>query len=467
MSNNLFDVVIIGGGPGGYVGAIRAAQNGLKTAVVEKDKALGGTCLHRGCIPTKALLENAEIYEHILHSKEFGISVENMRLDVEAVQKRKNKIITKNAKGIDFLMKKNKITVFNGFGRIAGPGRVEVEGKDGKQIVETRNIVLATGSVPKSLPGLEIDGKRIINSDHILDLNYIPKSIIILGAGAVGVEFASIFNRFGSKITLVEYMPHILPYEDDEVGQELEKLLKKQGMTVLAGTGYDSVKVKDDSVEVTVKNVASGEKSVHTAELLLVATGRRPVTEGIGLEKTAIKTDRGFVIVDDYCRTAEPNVYAIGDIIPTPQLAHVAWAEGILAADHIAGKECHKVNYRLVPSCTYCEPEVASVGLSERKARELGYEIKVGKFPFSPIGKAAILGKTEGFVKIVTDAKYDEVLGVHAIGPRVTELIAEAGIALHGEFTAEEIGLTMHAHPTLSEIFQEAAHAVHGRALHF
>ncbi len=465
--NNLFDVVIIGGGPGGYVGAIKAAQNGLKTAVVEKDKALGGTCLHRGCIPTKALLENAEIYENILHSKEFGISVENMKLDVEAVQKRKNKIITKNAKGIDFLMKKNKITVFNGFGRLAGPGRVEVENSDGKQIVETRNIVLATGSVPKSLPGLEIDGKRVINSDHILELNYIPKSIVILGAGAVGVEFASIFHRFGSKITLVEYMPHILPYEDEEIGKELEKILKKQGMNVLAGTGYDSVKVKNDSVEVTVKNVASGEKSVHTAELLLVATGRRPVTEGIGIEKTAIQTDRGFVLVDEYCRTAEPNVYAIGDIIPTPQLAHVAWAEGILAADHIAGKECHKVNYRLVPSCTYCEPEVASVGLSERKAKELGYEVKVGKFPFSPIGKAAILGKTEGFVKVVTDAKYDEVLGVHAIGPRVTELIAEAGIALRGEFTAEEIGLTMHAHPTLSEILQEAAHAVHGKALHF
>lgn len=465
--NNLFDVVIIGGGPGGYVGAIKAAQNGLKTAVVEKDKALGGTCLHRGCIPTKALLENAEIYENILHSKEFGISVENMKLDVEAVQKRKNKIITKNAKGIDFLMKKNKITVFNGFGRLAGPGRVEVESSNGKQIVETRNIVLATGSVPKSLPGLEIDGKRVINSDHILELNYIPKSIVILGAGAVGVEFASIFHRFGSKITLVEYMPHILPYEDEEIGKELEKILKKQGMTVLAGTGYDSVKVNKDSVEVTVKNVASGEKSAHTAELLLVATGRRPVTEGIGIEQTAIKTDRGFVLVDEYCRTAEPNVYAIGDIIPTPQLAHVAWAEGILAADHIAGKECHKVNYRLVPSCTYCEPEVASVGLSERKAKELGYEVKVGKFPFSPIGKAAILGKTEGFVKVVADAKYDEVLGVHAIGPRVTELIAEAGIALRGEFTSEEIGLTMHAHPTLSEILQEAAHAVHGKALHF
>lgn len=465
--NNLFDVVIIGGGPGGYVGAIKAAQNGLKTAVVEKDKALGGTCLHRGCIPTKALLENAEIYENILHSKEFGISVENMKLDVEAVQKRKNKIITKNAKGIDFLMKKNKITVFNGFGRLAGPGRVEVESSNGKQIVETRNIVLATGSVPKSLPGLEVDGKRVINSDHILELNYIPKSIVILGAGAVGVEFASIFHRFGSKITLVEYMPHILPYEDEEIGKELEKILKKQGMTVLAGTGYDSVKVNKDSVEVTVKNVASGEKSTHTAELLLVATGRRPVTEGIGIEQTAIKTDRGFVLVDEYCRTAEPNVYAIGDIIPTPQLAHVAWAEGILAADHIAGKECHKVNYRLVPSCTYCEPEVASVGLSERKAKELGYEVKVGKFPFSPIGKAAILGKTEGFVKVVADAKYDEVLGVHAIGPRVTELIAEAGIALRGEFTSEEIGLTMHAHPTLSEILQEAAHAVHGKALHF
>lgn len=411
--------------------------------------------------------KNAEIYEHIKHSTEFGISVENIKLDFVAVQKRKNKIVQKNAKGIDFLMKKNKIAVFHGFGRLAGRGKVEVESETGKQIVETRNIVLATGSVPKSLPGLEIDGRRIINSDHILELDYIPASISILGAGAVGVEFASIFNRFGSKITLVEYMPHILPLEDEEVGKELEKILKKQGMTILPGTAYESAKVVDDGVEVTVRNVSSGETSTHKAELLLVATGRRPLTEGIGLEQTAIKMDRGFILVDEFCRTAEPNVYAIGDIIPTPQLAHVAWAEGILAVDHIAGKECHKIDYRLVPSCTYCEPEVASVGLTERKAKELGYEVKVGKFPFSPIGKAAILGKTEGFVKIVTDAKYDEVLGVHAIGPRVTELIAEAGIALRGEFTAEEIGATMHAHPTLSEIVQEAAHAVHGRALHF
>jgi dihydrolipoamide dehydrogenase len=466
--NSLYDVVIIGSGPGGYVAAIRAAQLGLKTALVEKDKNLGGTCLHRGCIPTKALLENAEIYERIQNSREFGISVENLKLDFEAVHKRKIKIVRKLAKGIEFLMGKNKVDTYNGFGRLAAPGKVEIESNKGERLtISTKNIVIASGSVPKSLPNLDVDGKRIINSDHVLELTAIPKSMIVLGAGAVGVEFASIYARFGSQITLVEVLPHLLPLEDEEIGAELQKALRKQGIKSFVGSGFQSVKSSDDGVELTVKNISSGEVSQLNAELLLVATGRRPLLEGLGLEKTKVKVDRGFIIVDQFQRTAEPNVYAIGDVVPTPLLAHVASAEGIVAVEHIAGyKDVRPVNYLRVPGCTYCEPEVASVGLTEKSAKERGYQVKIGKFPFSANSKAGILGESEGFIKIVSDAKYDEILGVHAIGPRVTEMIAEACVALQGEFTSEELARTMHAHPTLSESVVEAAHAVYGLPIH-
>jgi dihydrolipoamide dehydrogenase len=466
-ANTVYDLVIIGSGPGGYVAAIRAGQLGLKTAIVEKDKAFGGTCLHRGCIPTKVLLENADVYEQIQNARDFGITVENLKLDFETVQKRKIKIVRKLAKGIEFLLGKNKIDTYEGFGRLAGPGKVEVESsKGGKQLIETKNIIIATGSVPKSLPNLDIDGKQIITSDQVLELNSIPKSMIVLGAGAVGVEFASIYARFGTQTTLVEMLPHLLPIEDEEMGKELEKYFRKQGIKSMVGTGFQSSTVKDDGVEVTVKNMTSGETTQLKAELLLVAVGRRPVTEGIGLEKTGVKLDRGYILVDKYQQTGEPHVYAIGDVIPTPWLAHVASAEGIVAVEHIAGKDAHPVNYNRIPSCTYCEPEVASVGLTEKKAREMGYELKVGKFPFSAVSKGAILGHTEGLIKIIADAKYDEILGVHAIGPRVTEMIAEACVAMQGEFTSEELARTMHAHPTLSEGVMEAAHAVYGLPIH-
>jgi dihydrolipoamide dehydrogenase len=466
-ANTVYDLVIIGSGPGGYVAAIRAGQLGLKTAIVEKDKAYGGTCLHRGCIPTKALLENAEVYEQVQNARDFGITLENLKLDFEAVQKRKIKIVRKLAKGIEFLLGKNKIDKYEGFGRLAGPGKVEVESSKGdKQVLQTKNIIIATGSVPKSLPNLDIDGKRIINSDHVLELTSIPKSMIVLGAGAVGAEFASIYTRFGTQITLVEMLPHLLPIEDEEIGKELEKYFRKQGIKSYVGTGFQQAAIKDDGVEVTVKNMASGETTQFKAELLLVAVGRRPLTDNIGLDKTKVKVDRGYVIVDEFQRTGEPNVYAIGDIIPTPWLAHVASAEGIVAVEHIAGKHPHPVNYNRIPSCTYCEPEVASVGLTEKKAKELGYEIKVGKFPFTAVSKAAILGHNEGLIKIISDAKYDEILGVHAIGPRVTEMIAEACVAMQGEFTSEELAHTMHAHPTLSEGVMEAAHAVYGLPIH-
>ncbi|MEW6736656.1 MAG: dihydrolipoyl dehydrogenase [Acidobacteriota bacterium] len=467
-AKTIYDVVIIGSGPGGYVAAIRAAQLGLRTAVVEKDKGFGGTCLHRGCIPTKALLENADLYEQMQNAREFGITVEGLKLDFETVQKRKIKIVRKLAKGVEFLLNKNKVDTYGGFGRLIAPGEVEVEASQGNRVkLETKNIIIATGSVPKSLPNLDIDGKRIISSDHVLELTSIPKSMIILGAGAVGVEFASIYARFGSQITLVEMLPQLLPLEDEELGTELQKTFKRQGIKALVGTAFQSATVKDDSVEVTVKNIASGETSQHKAELLLVAVGRRPLLENLGLEKTKVQVERGYITVDKYQRTAEPNIYAIGDVIPTPLLAHVASAEGIVAVEHIAGnKELRPVNYSRIPSCTYCDPEVASVGLTERQAREHGYQLKIGKFPFTANSKAGILGRNEGFIKIVSDSKYDEILGVHAIGPRVTEMIAEACIALQGEFTSEELARTMHAHPTLSEGIVEAAHAVYGLPIH-
>ncbi len=466
-TNTTYDLIIIGSGPGGYVAAIHAAQLGLKTAVIEKDKGVGGTCLHRGCIPTKALLENAEIYEQIKNARDFGISVENIRLDFDAVQKRKIKIVRKLAKGVEFLLNKNKIDTYHGFGRLAGSGRVEVEDSKGeKTTLQTKNIIIATGSVPKPLPNLNIDGKRIINSDHVLELPSVPQSMIILGAGAVGVEFASIYARFGSQITLVEMLPQLLPIEDEEVGAELQKAFRKQGIKSLVGTGFQSVTEKENGVEVTLKNMATGETTQHSAELLLVATGRRPLLENIGLENTRVKVERGFIVVDSLQRTDELNVYAIGDVIATPWLAHVASAEGVVAVEHIAGKDARPVNYQRIPSCTYCEPEVASVGLTEKQAKERGYEVKVGKFPFSANSKSGIIGHSEGFIKIVSEAKYDEILGVHAIGPRVTEMIAEACVALQGEFTAEELARTMHAHPTLSESITEAAHAVYGLPIH-
>ena len=467
MSTEQFDVTIIGSGPGGYVAAIRAAQLGLKTAIVEKDKRLGGTCTLRGCIPTKQLLMSAHVFEQMQHAADFGVEASGIQLAFANVQKRKDKVVMKNSKGIEYLMKKNKITTFSGTGKLALPGKVEVTGGDGsKQTINTRSIILATGSVVRPIPGFETDGAHVVNSDHILELKEVPKSLIVLGAGAVGVEFASVYSRFGADTTIVELMPRLVPLEDEEVSKELEKSFRKRGIKSQVDTKLDKLEKTANGVVVSGKT-SKGEDVRLEAEMLLVAVGRMPYTEGVGLEGTKIKVEKGFVQVDEFQQTGEKGVYAIGDVVPTPLLAHLASKEGIVAVEHIAGhKDVRPINLRLVPNCTYCDPEVASVGLTEAKAKEMGYDVKLGKFPFSASGKARILGEEEGFVKIVADSKYDEILGVHIIGPHATELIAEACVAMQLESTADELGRTMHAHPTVSEAIMEAAEGVHGLTIH-
>jgi len=462
-----FDVVIIGSGPGGYVAAIRAGQLGLKAAMVEKDTRLGGTCTLRGCIPTKQMLMSAHIYEQMQHAADFGVQATGIQLAFADVQKRKDKVVLKNTKGIEYLMKKNKVTVFKGTGKLALPGKVEVTGADGaKQTIQTKNIIIATGSVVRPIPGFETDGAHVVNSDHILELKDVPKSLIVMGAGAVGCEFASVYSRFGAETTIVELMPRLVPLEDEEVSKELEKSFRKRGIKSQLDTKLEKLEKSDTGVVVTGRT-SKGEAVRLEAEMLLVAVGRMPFTEGLGLEGTKIKVERGFVQVDEFQQTGEKGVYAIGDVVPTPLLAHLASKEGIVAVEHLAGqKNVRPINLRLVPNCTYCDPEVASVGLTEAKAREQGYDVKIGKFPFSASGKARILGEEEGFVKIIGESKYDEILGVHIIGAHATELIAEACVAMQLESTAEELGRTMHAHPTVSETVMEAAEGVHGLAVH-
>jgi dihydrolipoamide dehydrogenase len=459
-----FDVTIIGAGPGGYVAAIRAAQVGLKTAIIERDKDLGGTCLLRGCIPTKELLHSAHVYELIKEPAEFGVEITGATLNFPSVIKRKNAIVSKLSKGVEFLMKKNKITVFKGHGKLEGKGRVTVTDAAGKVTdVPTKNVIIATGSAVRLLPGLTIQNPRIVTSDELLDFQHVPKSMVVLGAGAVGVEFASVFNRFGSEVTVIEMLDRLVPIEDEETSKELQRAFRKRKINVLTSTKFENATVNANDVTINYTD-SKGKPGTITAETLLVAIGRRPVTDNLGLENTKCEVERGYIKVDEYMRTAEPNVYAIGDVVPTPWLAHVASKEGCLAAEYIAGRNPHPINYNLVPNCTYCEPEIGSVGLTEAKAKAAGYEVKVGKFPFSALGKAMILGETEGFVKVIADAKYDEVLGVHMIGPHATDLLAEACVAMGLEATAEEFGHIMHAHPTLSEAVMEAAEAVHGMA---
>lgn len=460
-----FDVVIIGSGPGGYVGAIRAAQLGLKTALIEKDKRLGGTCLHRGCIPTKSLLWTAALFHHIKEAAEFGIDVTNPVINWANAQKNKEKVVTRGANGIDMLMKKNKVTVIKGHGRIAGKGKVEVTAEDGTtQALATKNIIIATGSVPRSLPNIVVDHKRVLNSDSVLTIDRIPKSIIVIGAGAVGCEFASVFNHVGSQVAIVEYMPNLLPIEDIDASKELEKHFKRRKIDLHTGAKVEKVENTATGVKVTM-SVGSETRTIE-AELLLSAVGRAPVTEDIGLKATNIQAERGFIKVDSMMRTTEANVYAVGDVIPTPMLAHVASAECVLAVEHIAGKNPQPINYDLTPSATYCYPEVASVGLTEKKAKERGYDVKTGIFPFSAVTKAAISNEAAGMIKVVSDKKYDEVLGIHLVGPHATELLAEACVALRLEITTEELAHTMHAHPTLSEIVKEGAEATLGHPIH-
>lgn len=464
-----FDVTIIGSGPGGYVAAVRGAQMGLKVAIIEKEKdaRLGGTCGLRGCIPTKALLMAAHLYDKASHFEEFGIKVGKLDFDWSQVQKRKADVVAKNSAGVSYLMKKHKVKVLNGFGKVLSPGKVEVSYEDGKkETVESKNIIVATGSVVRPIPGFETDGKQVLNSDHILELDRVPKSMVVMGSGAVGVEFASVYARFGCDVTVVELLDRVVPIEDAEVSKQLERSFKKQGIKCLTGVKLDTMKKLKNSVKVSGKD-SNGKAVELEAEMLLVAVGRMPYLEGLGLENTKVKVnDRGVVEVNEYCETAEPGIFAIGDVIATPWLAHLASKEGIMVVEKLAGKKVEPINMNLVPNCTYCDPEVASVGMTEEKAKAAGYDVKVGKFPFSASGKARIIGETDGFVKIVAEKKYDEVLGVHIIGPHATELLAEACVAMQLETTADELGRTIHAHPTVSETVMEAAEGVHDLTVH-
>lgn len=462
-----YDLTIIGSGPGGYVAAVRAAQLGLKTAVVEMYSQPGGTCLHWGCIPTKALLHSAEVLDSAKHAARFGVNVSGAELDMAAVLQYKGKVVQSNAKGVEYLFKKNGVDLIPGRGRLAAPGQVEVSpaGKE-SHLVRTHSVILATGSTIRGLPGVEFDGERIISSDDALELTKVPKSMIVLGAGAVGVEFASIYRSFGAEVTVIELMPRLIPIEDADLGQELAKSFKKRGIATHTATRVTDV--SSNAKGVSVKAERDGKQIEVEAEMLLVAVGRKPVTEDLGLSENGIQLDRrGFVVVDDMMRTGAPNVYAIGDILPTQALAHVASHEGIVAAEHAAGLKPHPIRYDRVPSCTYCRPEVASIGLTEEAARAAGHDVVTGRFPFTAIGKAKILDETQGFVKIVSERRYDEVLGVHIIGPHATELISEATAALNLEATTESIFNAIHAHPTLAEAMGEAALAVHERAIHF
>jgi dihydrolipoamide dehydrogenase len=461
---NIYDIIVIGSGPGGYVAAIRAAQLELKTAIVEKDPKLGGTCLLRGCIPTKSLLHSADVLREMQNAKEHGVIAKDVSFDFEGVQKAREKIVQKSAAGVAYLMKQNKIDVVQGFGRLKDATTVVVEGAAGEQTLHAKKIILAMGSVPRVIPSIKIDGKFFVTSNEAMELKTPPQSLLILGGGAIGVEFASIYQRFGTQCTIVEMLDHLLPIEDTEVSIEFEKLLKKRGVAVHTSTKLEKAEVIGNQVVATL--ATQSKAFTLEADMMLVAVGRGPVTQDMGLEKAGIKLERGFVTVDKNMQTSVPGVYAIGDIVPTPLLAHVASSEAILAVEHAAGKKVTPINYDHVPSCTYSDPEVASVGLSERAAKERGYAVKVGKFPFTALGKARILGQAEGFVKIVSDAAYDEVLGVHIVGPRATDLIAEACVALRLECTTEELAKTMHAHPTLPEAVLEAAHATLGHAIH-
>jgi dihydrolipoyl dehydrogenase len=460
-----YDLAIIGSGPGGYVTAIRAAQWGLKTVVIEKDGFLGGTCLHVGCIPTKVLLHHAEIYDHFKNAKEFGIEVKDFKLDWPAVLARKDKIIKKHAKGIEFLFRKNKVETLQGWGRYAGPSQVTIE-KDGKTTeVQAKHILLATGSEARALPGMEFDAKTLVSNKEILRLPEIPKSLIVVGAGAVGVEFASIYNSFGTEVTLLEMLPRIVPLEDEEISPELDKAFRKKGIKIFTEAKVESVKKDSKGAAVAFKDKAGKSQSL-SAEKVLIAVGRKPNTENIGLEKSKAKLERGFVHVGPYMETAEPKLYAIGDIVAGfPQLAHAASMEGIIAVGKMAGKDVAALDRNRIPNATYCEPQIGSVGMTEKQARDAGLKVKTGKFPFAANSKASILGQHEGFIKVVADEQYGEVLGVHIIGPLATEIIAEAVTALQLEATLDDMLFTVHAHPTVWEALGDAFAAVRGLAI--
>lgn len=460
-----YDLAVIGSGPGGYVAAIRAAQWGLKTLVIEKDSPLGGTCLHVGCIPTKVLLHHAEIYEHLKNAAEYGFEVKSVKPDWAAILARKSKIVSKHSKGIELLFRKNKVERVQGWASIAGPGKLSVEHAGKKSEIEARNILLATGSEARSLPGVEIDGKTVLSNREILELESIPKSLVVVGAGAVGVEFASIYRSFGAEVTILEMLPRLVPLEDEDISAELAKSFRKKGIQFHTEAKVESVSKDGRGAKVTFTD-KSGKSQTIAAEKVLIAVGRKPNTEGIGLEKTKARVERGFVHVNQFLETAEPGLYAIGDIVAgLPQLAHAASMEGIVAVGRMAGKEVPPIERTRIPNATYCEPQIGSIGLTEKQAREAGHKVKIGRFPFLANSKASILGQHEGFIKVVAEEKYGELLGVHVIGPLATEIIAEAVVALQLEATVDDLMFTVHAHPTVWEAMGDAFASVRGLAI--
>lgn len=469
LPETIYDVAIIGSGPAGYTAAIRAGQYGLKTALIEKDGFLGGTCLHVGCIPTKALLFNAELWDHLKDAKEFGIEgVDARKLNWAAIQDRKSKIVAKHAKGLEFLMKKNKVDTLKGYGKLTGPAQngifsVEVTNDGKSSHLKAKNVLLATGSEARMLPSLEADD-RILTNIEILSLKEMPKSLVIVGAGAVGVEFASIYRSFGCEVTIIEMLPRLVPVEDEEVSKELARVYRKRGIAFHTSAKVEKIEKTKSGIAVTIS--AEGKQQKIEAEKILIAVGRKPRTENIGVEKTKIKPERGFIQTDSWMHTAEPGVYAVGDIVlGMPQLAHVGGMEALVAVAKIAGKPCKPINPEHIPGATYCHPEIGSVGLTETRAREAGYNIKIGKFPFTANSRASIVGQHEGFIKIISDADYGEILGVHIIGPQATELIAEAVAAMELEATVEDLMWTIHAHPTLAEAMLDASNSVYGIAI--
>jgi len=469
LPETIYDVAIIGSGPAGYTAAIRAGQYGLKTTLIERDPYLGGTCLHVGCIPTKALLFNAELWDYLKDAQEYGIEgIASRKLNWASVLDRKTKVVDKHAKGLQFLMRKNKVDTVKGFGELTGAAQNGIHTigiKDGAKTtpLKTKNVILAMGSEARMIPGLQPDD-RVLTNIEILKLGTVPKSLVVVGSGAVGVEFASIFRSFDCEVTILEMLPRMVPLEDEEVSKELARVYRKRGINFHAGAKVEKVEKTKAGVSVTFS--ADGKQEKLEAEKILIAIGRKPLTDAVGLEKTKIQTERGFVKTNEWMQTGEPGIYAIGDIVlGTPQLAHVGAMEGIVAVSKIAGKEDKPINLLHIPNVTFCHPEIGSVGLTEAKAREQGHNVKVGKFPFTANSRASIVGEHEGFIKIVSDSKYGEILGVHIIGPQATELIAEAVTAMELEATVEDLMWTIHAHPTLAEAMLDASNSVYGLAI--
>ncbi|MDB5031434.1 dihydrolipoyl dehydrogenase [Mucilaginibacter sp.] len=459
-----YDVIVIGSGPGGYVAAIRASQLGLKTAIVEKE-SLGGICLNWGCIPTKALLKSAQVFEYINHAAEYGIKVNGEgEVDFESVIKRSRGVADGMSKGVQFLMKKNKIDVLMGTGKLKSKGVVEVKNNDGAKEITAKHIILATGGRSRELPNLKQDYKKVIGYRQAMVLPKKPATMIVVGSGAIGIEFAYFYNSIGTKVTVVEYLDNIVPLEDEEISKQLARILKKQGIDIMTGSNVEAVDTTGENCKVTVKTAAGTE--ILEAEIVLSAVGISTNIEGIGLEENGVKTDKGKVLVDDFYRTNIEGVYAIGDIVKGQALAHVASAEGIICVEKIAGLKPEPLDYNNIPGCTYCMPEIASVGYTEKAAKEAGYEIKVGKFPFSASGKASAAGAKDGFVKVIFDAKYGEFLGAHMLGHNVTEMIAEVVTARKLEATGHEIIKSVHPHPTMSEALMEAAADAYGECIH-